>query len=457
MIAGLAFELPFAWGAVLLPIAYLLFAESLERAAIVPFGSLALWRAARDEVGERAVKQRIRWKTVLRFLGLVAIVAAMARPVWVAPEERTTWRLVLGTGPAGALDAGDGGTRLEGALERALAFVADHPGDAFEWVAPPAAFDRAALLEGDAYGRSRFSWSRIDDWTGSDAPDAAFLAALLAAPGRDWADLDQAGAVLFPVAAGVPPLVRAGISAAAWPEVERDVAREGALTWRWVPGADLGLGPRGVAPPGRLEARPGPAPWIWVHGAAFEATALLGRAVDAAAEVNGWRVVRPGDALPTGVPIAVIWGPLEGEGERRVGGAGWVLGAVVSGEVERSLALTSGWQSGAQPGPGVRAAWHRAAGLLATPVAALRIDEPGGAGSSAWDAADRDATLAALALDVAAALEGVVRSELVPLAPERSVERDRAPQVPVQERDPLHLGLAFVVLALALLGFTLRR
>ena len=299
MSGGLGFAAPGWFLAALLPVAYLLFARALERAPRVDFGSLRLWRAAREELGERAAKPGWRWRTVVRGLGLALVVVAMARPVWTGAAEPRVWTLVVGTGAAGALPGADGGTRVAAALAAGEAFGAER--GAVRWAPVPRFVDRAAsVAAGELVWRG-----------GGAATDGAPAAELLlAAPPRaDWLAWDAADHVWLPVTElGVEP-ARAGLERRGWPAAPGPVAVRPGGVWLDWDGA-------------RVSERPGPEPWVWARGRVWEAGRTLGRVLDATAATNGWRVVRGGRAaLEAGPPVLIAWGP-----EAAAGGGGAAVG-----------------------------------------------------------------------------------------------------------------------------------
>lgn len=423
MIAGLVFREPLWWLAALVPIAYLLFAHALHKAPIERFGSLALWREARDELGETAAKRALDGRTLLRFVALGLVVAAMAGPEWATAKAQRTWTFVLGSGLAAELAVADGGeSRGAAVLAAARAFAERYPDDRFAW-APvgPYVARRASAQAGEVV--------LVGGAAGAPSPEV-----LSAAPERDdWGAWDRAGCVWLPVA----PL-----------ETEPRAAALVQVAWAAAPGAvavrgDARLWWDGAA----TRTVPGARPWLWARGPAWAADALLGRVADAVAATNGWRVVRAGEALPEGEPLVVLMGTAGGTDDlaarrHELAGAGWTVAARLGG--------VGGGPAGLRPvegvrlvaAPGLAVGWRP--GLLWTDV--TWVEEPS-AGLPpgfivAWSAA----------------IERAARAPSVPLAARRAaVARQGAARAPAAPVDPRPLGAELAALAVVLLLGTLKR
>lgn len=332
-LAGLSFAEPAWWLAALIPIMYLLFAQTLQRARLQAIGSLALWRAVLETRSSSAARRAVNWRSLALAFSMLVCVAAMAGPRWEPKQGPKRWHLVFGTGAAGRLasdatDATDasGGTRLDAALREAQAFVESQaPDDQFVFVGASPALDRRATAT-QVFQRAT-AQDALDDamqgalqWTVAptlvESPTSAWQAAALAAPERaDWAAWDRGDSVWFPVTPLERAPVRAGVWQAAWADAPGRVGVRGSDWMVWT-GAELAT-----------EA--GATPWVLAQGAIWQAHTEAGRVLAALCATRGYQLVRaPFDlALPDGDPLLVLWqaGALD-DGDLQIAaitGTGW--------------------------------------------------------------------------------------------------------------------------------------
>lgn len=338
VLAGLSFAEPLWWLAALIPIMYLLFAQTLQRARSQSIGSLALWRAALESRSQSAARRAVNWRSLMLAIAMLLCVAAMAGPRWIPEQGPKRWHLVFGTGAAGDLPVDDAGrTRLELVRREAQAFVEAHAGDdQFVFVGAPKVFDRGASAAADA-----LVWSSSP--ADAEAAGPAWQAAVLAAAERDnWAMWDRADCVWFPVASLDREPVRAGLWQAAWPAVPGRIGVRGQDWFVWEND--------------EIETRPGATPWVFAHGAIWQAPAEAGRILEAFCAAAGFQLVRSGDSSgrPEGAPLLVLWQASDDEVPSNAAAeVAWVTGAGWSAEwqLRRGLAPPTatpvGWLSAA--------------------------------------------------------------------------------------------------------------
>ena len=215
---------------VVVPLGLLALAFAPRRPRRQTTGTLALWRrAARDAT---ASGSRRRWRPPLWLLvavaGLFAWVVALAQPRALA-DDREEWLVLVDRRPRMLLPTGDGRTRLEAAVERAVELLRDERGGV----------------------RIRWSTPGLPDRvTRSSAPPPVreWLAAPPAARAPAFAAHDEPGALWVLAREPLEQVTDASVVTSGGPAVP-GFAAAGADGWSWwEPGADGGA----------LELRPAP-------------------------------------------------------------------------------------------------------------------------------------------------------------------------------------------------------
>jgi len=151
-LAGLTWERPWAWWALIVPIALLLLAKRPLRPRTVATGALGLWRRVQESPrgggGERPqIPPGLWWLCA----GLVAGALAMAGPKERAPGSVRTWTVIVDRSPSMHLPVAPGG---EARLAHALALLED------EWLGHVKTGDEVRWFDGS-------------DWAvGLDLPEA---------------------------------------------------------------------------------------------------------------------------------------------------------------------------------------------------------------------------------------------------------------------------------------------
>lgn len=200
-LAGLIWERPLAWWALLLPALVLLAAKQPLRPRLMATGALSLWRRVLETPGagggERPqVPKGIWWLCA----GLTLGVLAMAGPRSRAVGASRTWVVVVDRSPATylAVDAPAGGTRLAHGLELLEEEWADsvREGDVVRWF-DGAEWTESARFPGDWLLAPRTPM-RAPDWSRWDAPGSVWLCARPPLPEPREASLCASGGSAAP-------------------------------------------------------------------------------------------------------------------------------------------------------------------------------------------------------------------------------------------------------------------